>query len=142
MDMGTMNALLAQYLAPATSTVLWIGISCGLLLMSTLVYTAITPYHEFRMIRSGNIAAMLSLAGVVIGFTLTLISVVLNARNVVDMTIWALIALVIQLVAFVLVSLVMPHFRAEMEKGNAAAGGLLGTVALVVGMLTAACLVP
>jgi putative membrane protein len=143
MEFTPVLAAIVGYAAPVSSTILWIAVSCGLLLFTTAVYMAVTPYNEIVMIRNGNVAAALALSGALVGLALPLVSVVLHAHKLADMIVWSGIGLVVQLVAFLLMSAVfLPGFRAEMDKGNTAAGGLLGAFALVVGMMTAVCLVP
>ena len=55
-------------------------------------YIQITPYKEFELIQEGNTAAALSLGGAVTGFVLALSAVIKHSVNVVDLSIWGLIA--------------------------------------------------
>src|SRR5690348_6795229 len=44
-------------------------------------YTLITPLHEWTLIRQGNTAAALSLAGATLGFTLPLASAIVHSAS-------------------------------------------------------------
>jgi putative membrane protein len=61
-----------------------------------LVYMRATPHHEMNLIKAGNVAAAVSLGGAVLGFTLPLASAVANSVSLLDMGVWAVIALIVQ----------------------------------------------
>jgi putative membrane protein len=104
------------------------------------LYVAVTPHHEFRLIREGNTAAAVSLGGAVLGFTLPLASAMANSVSVADMAIWAAIALVAQIVVFVATNLALSGLSRKIDEGNMAAGTTLAVASLVIGMLNAASL--
>ena len=56
------------------------------------------------------------------------------------MAIWGLIALLVQLAAFVCVKLVMPTITRDIPAGNGAQGFFLGSLSLGAGILSAACM--
>ena len=60
------------------------------------VYTWITDHNEFELLRGGNTGAAISLGFSMLGFALPLTSSIGHADNVVDMTIWGVIALIVQ----------------------------------------------
>jgi putative membrane protein len=104
------------------------------------VYTRITPWDDFGLIRAGNMAASFSFTGAVLGFIAPLASAVQHSANLVDMAIWGLIALLTQIVAFVAVKLIMPSITREIPAGNGAQGFFLGSLSLAVGLLSSACM--
>ena len=104
------------------------------------VYMAVTPHHELRLIRGGNPAAAVSLGGAVLGFTLPIASIVAHAASVVDFAVWALIALVAQLVAFFIVVLLLRGLADRIEQGSMAAGTALAFASVAIGVLNAACM--
>jgi len=104
------------------------------------VYTRITPWDDFGLIRAGNMGASFSLTGAVLGVIAPLASVVQHSANLVDMAIWGVIALLTQVVAFVAVKLIMPSVTREIPAGNGAQGFFLGSLSLAVGLLSAACM--
>jgi putative membrane protein len=104
------------------------------------VYTRITPWDDFGLIRAGNMGASFSLTRAVLGFIAPLASAVQHSANLVDMAIWGAIALATQIVAFVAVKLIMPSITRDIPAGNGAQGFFLGSLSLAVGLLSAACM--
>jgi len=105
-----------------------------------LVYTKATPFDEVAMIHAGNPAAALSLGGALIGFSLTLGSSIVHNATLMEVVTWALVAMLVQIVVYVLLSRLMQTLRSQLEGGNVAVGGFVGAVALVAGIINAACL--
>jgi len=85
-------------------------------------------------------AAAFSLSGAVLGFVIPLGAAVRYSVNLVDMAIWGVIALVVQIAAFMVVRLLVPTVCDDITKGNAAQGFFLGSTALGVGILNASCM--
>lgn len=105
-----------------------------------LVYTKVTPFDELAMIQSGNPAAALSLGGALIGFSLTLGSSIVHNATLMEVVVWAVVAMLVQIVVYVMCSRLMHTLRGQLESGNVALGGFVGAVALVAGIVNAACL--
>lgn len=102
------------------------------------LYMVFTPHREAKLIKEGNVAASISLAGAAIGFTLPLASVIINSVSLIDMVIWSAVALVIQIAVFVLASLLLRGLSRKIEAGNIAAGVTLATASLALGIVNAA----
>ena len=118
----------------------YLAISLVLLRVFVSIYIRITPHHEFTLIREGNIGAAFSLSGAILGFVIPLGASVKYSVNLVDMAIWGVIALAVQIAAFVVVRLSVPTICDDITKGNAAQGFFLGSTALAAGILNAACM--
>ena len=119
---------------------IYLGISLALLYLYVWIYIRVTPWREMALIRAGNMAAAFSIAGAILGFVIPLSAAVRYSVNVVDMLIWGVIALAVQIVAFVVVKLLVPTVAQDIEAGNAAQGFFLGATSLGVGLLNAACM--
>jgi len=119
---------------------IYLGVSLALLYLFVWVYIRVTPWAEMALIRAGNMAASFSLAGAILGFIIPLSAAVKYSVNIVDMVIWGMIALVVQIVAFVVVKLLVPTVAQDIEAGNGAQGFFLGSTALAIGLLNAACM--
>lgn len=104
------------------------------------LYTWLTPFDELALIRHGNVAAALSLAGALLGFCLTLASSVLHSDSWELFLIWSVGAMLVQSLAYALIARALPQMNAQIETNNAAMGGLMGCVSIVVGVVNAACL--
>ena len=104
------------------------------------IYIRVTPYREIALIREGNMAATYSLSGALLGFVIPLASAIEHSVGLVDMAIWGLIAMLIQLAAYVAVKLTIPAIGTDIPAGKTAQGFFLGAVSLAVGVLNAACM--
>ncbi|WP_321874771.1 DUF350 domain-containing protein [Burkholderia cenocepacia] len=111
-----------------------------LLLVFAAVYLKVTPFDELALIRDGNTAATLSFGGALIGFCLTLASSIAHNATLGEVVIWAIGAMIVQLIAYAVLTRVMPGMNHAIEDRNVAMGGLMGTASLVVGIINAACL--
>jgi putative membrane protein len=102
------------------------------------IYTLATSHNEFGLIRQNNVAAALSLGLSLIGFALPLASAVVNAANVVDLLVWGLTAIIIQLFVYWLVRLLLPQLSARIARNELAAALFLGCASLAAGVINAA----
>ena len=118
----------------------YLGVSLSLLYLFVWVYIRVTPWREMALIRTGNMAAAFSLAGAILGFIVPLSAAVKYSVNIVDMLIWGLIALLVQIAAFIVVKMLVPTVTQDIEAGNGAQGFFLGVASLAVGLLNAACM--
>jgi putative membrane protein len=129
-----------QSIAGFPSFLLYFAIAVALVVLFVAIYVRATSYREFALIREGNMAAALSLSGALIGFVLPLASAIAHSVNPVDMVVWGVTALVVQLVVYAAVSRLVPHFREAIQAGRVAPAALLAALAISVGILNAACL--
>jgi putative membrane protein len=120
---------------------IYFGVALALLFAFTYVYIKVTPYKELLLIRAGNKAAAISLSGAMLGFAMPLASTVVNAVNLVDLALFAVLATVVQLVTFVFVRMLMPNLTRDIEAGETAGATFLAAVSVAVGLLNAAALV-
>ena len=118
----------------------YLAVALVLLAVFLAVYLWVTPYREIALIREGNLAAACSLSGAVLGFVMPLAAAIEHSVNLLDMAIWGLVALVVQVAAFVVVKLLVPSLPRDIPAGKASAGLFLGVLSLAVGLLNAACM--
>ena len=118
----------------------YLGISLAYLAVFTAIYIRITPYREMQLIREGNMAASFSLSGAILGFIVPLASAIQHSVSLVDMAIWGLIAMGVQILAFIAVKLAIPSITRDIPEGKGAQGFFLGALSLGVGLLNAACM--
>jgi putative membrane protein len=104
------------------------------------IYQLVTPYNEGDLIRQGNTAAAVALGGALIGYVLPLASALSQTVSLQEFAAWALLAGVIQILAFIVVSRVIyKALVARIEAGEMAAGVYLASISIGVGLLNAAC---
>ena len=105
-----------------------------------VLYANLTPQRDIALIRGGNSAAALALVGALLGFELPLASVIAHSAAILDLVVWGIVALVVQLAGFLVVRLVLPHLPQAIEDGNIADAVFLAGVSGSLGILTAACM--
>jgi len=118
----------------------YLGVSLAYLAVFVAIYIRITPYRELQLIREGNMAASFSLSGAILGFIVPLASAVQHSVNLVDMAVWGLVAMAVQILAFVVVKLCIPSITRDIPENKGSAGFFLGSLSLGVGLLNAACM--
>ncbi len=106
------------------------------------IYTRITPHKEFELIRAGNVSAAVALGGAIVGFAIPASNVIAHSISLLDFVVWAVIAAFVQLLAFLMTSLVLKGASERIKNGELAAGIYVAAVAISVGMLNAACMTP
>jgi putative membrane protein len=119
---------------------IYAGLSVAFIYGYMICYLWITPYNELKLIKDGNIAAAVSLAGSVLGFTFPLAAAVANAVHPWDMMLWGLIAALVQLLVYVAVRYTLINVTRRIPDGQIASGIVLGAISVSAGMLNAACM--
>jgi putative membrane protein len=104
------------------------------------VYTRVTPHNEFELIRANEPAAAIALGLSLLG-VLPLVSAIAHSANVWDCLIWALIALIVQIIVYFLVRVPVPKLSERIAAGELAAAIWLGLASLAAGALNAACMI-
>ena len=123
-------AAIGAYLAYA-------GGGFALVVIGLAIYSVVTPYNELKLIRAGNEAAAYSLGGTAIGLAIAIYSVASHSVGYLDMIVWSAVAVVGQLIAFLLVAAVLTGFKAGIEGGKTSYGIALGAFSIAVGLLNA-----
>lgn len=132
--------LLQRSIAGLPAFLLYLAVSLTLLALFITIYVWITPYRELELIRKGNAAAAASLSGTVLGFAIPVAHAVAQSVNLADMVLWAVIALIVQLIVFFAVTRVIPGIARDIPEGRVAQGVFLGAVSAATGILNAACM--
>jgi len=88
-------------------------------------------------VREGNVAAGIALAGTLVALATPIAATLATSLVTLDILVWGLVALVVQLLAFLLASRLIPGLRGMIEADNAAAACVLVGVQLAVALLNA-----
>jgi len=99
--------MVLQSLAGLPAFLLYFVVAGVLITAYMFVYTWITPHDEFELITHNKPGAAISLGLSMIGFALPLTSAIAHANDVVDMTIWGIVALIVQILAYYLARIPM-----------------------------------
>lgn len=106
-----------------------------------VIYTRITPFDEFELIRANVPGVAIALGLSLIGFALPVASAIAHAANVVDCVIWSAIALGVQLGVFFLARIPIPDLYRRIVAGELASAIWLGTTSVTAGLLSAASMI-
>ena len=116
-NFGTsLSEFLVFFVAAAVLTILFV-----------LIYTRITRHNEIDLIKNNSTAASVAFSGSLIGFGLPLASTIINSVTVVEMVLWGIIALIVQVLTYLLIRLPMPRISERIEANEVAAGIWLGS---------------
>lgn len=118
----------------------YLAVSAVLILVYIVVYSAITPHNEFGLIRENNMAAAVAFSGSLLGFVIPLSAAVTNSSSLGDCAVWGVVALVVQIAAYLLLRLPVGNLSGRIAEGQTAAGIWLGAGSLAAGMVNAACM--
>jgi putative membrane protein len=128
------------YVSGLPAFLAYFGSGVVLLFLFAIIYSLVTPQKEFSLIKSGNSAAATAYLGALIGFSLPLASAAANSVSLVDFVIWSVIGAIIQLLTFGFAALFQKSLATRITQGEMSAGLWAGGIALVVGLLNAACM--
>ncbi|HEY3696651.1 DUF350 domain-containing protein [Phenylobacterium sp.] len=119
-------------------TLLHAGVTTLILVLGALAYVMLTPHREITLIREGNAAAAVSLAGVLVGLSIPL-AVSLNAStSMIEIGVWGASTVVVQLLVFRVVDLLLRGLPQRIQEGETAAAALLVGAKLATAIILAA----
>ena len=133
-----MDEQFGDFLTNLSEFLLFFVVAAVLTVLFVLVYTRITRHNEIALIKEGSTSAALAFSGSLIGFALPLASTMIGSFTVLELVLWGLVALVVQILVYFLIRLPMPRISARIESDEVAAGIWLGACSIVAGILNAA----
>ena len=110
--------------------------------IGVVIYTVVTPYHERDLIDGGNKAAGVVLAGAIIAIALPLAALLATTGRVIDILVWGVVAVLVQLITMGLVSLVLRGLRRMVEADNMGGALVVAAAQIAVALMNAAAMVP
>ncbi len=129
---------LSLYFAGLPTFISYFSIGGILMLLCITIYNRLTPLDEWALIKQGDSAAAVAFSGSLLGFVIPLASAIENAQSSLECALWGLMALIVQLIAFFAVRLFLPAISEQIKRGDMAAGIVLASISLAVGILNAA----
>ena len=119
-------------------TLLHFLVTTVLLFAGAAAYVLLTPHREIALIRQGNAAAAVSPGGVLVGLALPL-AVSMNAStSLVDIGLWGVSTVAVQLLVFRLVDVILRGLPQRIQEGEVAAAALLVGAKLATATILAA----
>ncbi|MCZ6589575.1 MAG: DUF350 domain-containing protein [Alphaproteobacteria bacterium] len=126
-NLADLQDFLAFFVVAVILTIIFVG-----------VYSTVTRHNEIKLIKEKSTAAAIAFSGSLIGFAMPLASAMMNSVTILEMVVWGVIALIVQIVVYLLVRLPMPRISERITANEVAAGIWLGATSLVGGILNAA----
>ena len=133
-----MDAAIQSFLAGIPFLLSHFGVTVLMLVIGVFIYMWITSHDERALIREGNTAAAISLAGAILGLAIPLAFCMASSVNVYDIVIWGIVTLVIQLATFWIIDIWLRDLSRRIEEGQVGTAILLVSVKLAVASINAA----
>jgi len=116
------------------------AVTLAFLVGGCFLYGLLTPHREVQLIREGNAAAALSFGGVVVGLAMPLAASLAASTSLIEVALWGVVVLVVQLLAFRLIDLLLAGLPQRIRENDVAATGLLVAAKLSVALIFSAAL--
>jgi putative membrane protein len=126
------------YLGGVPAFLSYFGTAVVMTLVYATIYTRVTPHNEIALIKDNVTAASVAFSGSLLGFVLPMASAVANSISLVDCLLWGIVAMIVQILAFLVVRLFIPRISERISNGEVAAGLWLAAASLAAGILNAA----
>ncbi|WP_110114730.1 DUF350 domain-containing protein [Bacillus sp. CGMCC 1.16541] len=117
-----------------------VGVGLVLLFLGIVVFEWTTKFNERELIKKGNVAVALKLWGKGIGLAIVIYTVWGNSVNLIDATIWGVVGIGTQVIAYWIIEYIITpktSLSEKVEEGNIAVGFTLFASAIAVGLVVA-----
>ena len=119
-------------------TLMHFSVTVAILFAAAAIYVVLTPHKEITLIREGNAAAAISLGGVLIGLAMPLAASLKASTNVLEVALWGVVTVFVQLLIFRLVDLVLRGLPKRIQEGEISAAALLVGAKIATALIIAA----
>jgi len=112
----------------------------AVLILFLYLYAKVTPYDDYVLIfEENNVAAALGFGGAIVGLSIPLYSALVSSVSYFDFFIWALVAMLVQLLFAYGATKKKGKFSFEqkIQDGNVSAGMLMSFLSISIGLLNA-----
>jgi len=118
--------------------VMMVGVAGLLLLVACTIYVLLTPWKELSLVRGGNSAAGLALAGAIAGLAMPIAACLASSSGLLDLLLWGTVALLMQLLTYRFLDIVLKDLPQRIRDDEAGAAIVLISAKLAVAMLLSA----
>jgi putative membrane protein len=132
------NAILTSALRALPAFAAQFSVTLVALIVGVLIYRAATPQDETRLIHENNVAAAIAFGAAILSLALPLAVCLARSVSVIDILVWSVVALVVQLGTFFVASFVFRDLVQRIERGETASAVVLGCTHLGVAAINAA----
>lgn len=133
-----MTATLESFRQGFPDFLLMTGTAGILLLIASTIYILLTPWKELALVRGGNGAAGLALAGAITGLAIPIASCLASSLTLVDLLLWGGVSLLLQLLTYRIIDMILRDIPTRIQNDEAGAAIVLISAKLAVALLLAA----
>lgn len=133
-----MTATLESFRQGFPDFLLMTGTAGVLLLVASTIYILLTPWKELALVRGGNGAAGLALAGAIAGLAVPIASCLASSLTLLDLLLWGSVALLLQLLTYRIIDMILRDIPQRIQNDEAGAAIVLIAAKVSVAMLLAA----
>lgn len=132
-----MDAIIQSIMSGAPVLALHLVTTFAILIGGMGIYMWITPYEDIKLVREGNTAAAVALGGAFLGLAIPLAGSLAGSVTALDILLWGIITVIVQLICFKLVDLVLRGLPKRIADGEMAAAIFLAFVKIAAGAVVA-----
>ena len=133
-----MDPVFQSFLAGFPVLLLHFAVTIAMLAIGITIYHFVTPYHELRLVRSGNTAAAISISAAIVGMAIPLAICMATSVSVWDIVIWGVVTLLIQILAYRIADAMLKDLPTRIENGEIGAAIMVVGIKLSVAFINAA----
>ena len=116
-------------------------ITLCLLFIGITSYIFLTPIKELKLIKDGNISASISFSGALLGIGIPLASSLSVSNSILEIIIWGLTAIVLQLLCFKVTDTFLKDLSKRIEDNQLATSILLFSIKISVSLINSAAII-
>jgi putative membrane protein len=131
------SAPVNAFVAGFPDFIIQLGAAIILFIVSLVIYVLMTPHKELALIRAGNPSAALAFGGVVVGLAIPLGSCLAHSFGLIDLTIWGVVTLLLQLLAFRFADIFLRGLPRRIAEGDVAAAIFLMAIKIGLALIIA-----
>jgi len=129
-----------MFIEAVISFVLFFTTALAILAIFLVLYWVVTPYNDFKLIfQDKNTAAAIGFGGAILGLCIPLYSALISSVSYVDFLLWAVIAVLIQLLFALIVTRAGGKYSLEKPISDdvVPAGIFMAFISISIGLLNA-----
>ena len=116
-------------------------ITLCLLFIGITSYIFLTPIKELKLIKDGNLSASISFSGALLGIGIPLASSLSVSNSILEIIIWGLTAIVLQLLCFKVTDTFLKDLSKRIEDDELATSILLFSIKISVSLINSAAII-
>tara|TARA_B100000965_G_C19410463_1_gene677449 strand:- start:289 stop:699 length:411 start_codon:yes stop_codon:yes gene_type:complete len=116
-------------------------ITLCLLFIGITSYIFLTPIKELKLIKDGNLSASISFSGALLGIGIPLASSLSVSNSILEIIIWGLTAIVLQLLCFKVTDTFLKDLSKRIEDNQLATSILLFSIKISVSLINSAAII-